>query len=400
MSLISLYIHIPFCIHRCGYCDFNTFAGIQELIPAYSQALCEELEIISASIKNPFQIHTIYFGGGTPSLIPVTAMAQILATVYEHFPLIDSPEITLEANPGTISANYLAKVQRLGVNRISLGMQSANQHELTLLERQHTYDDVIRAVQWIRNTGDANINLDLIFGLPEQTLSSWMTSLEAALSLQPEHFSLYALTLESGTPLQHKVLSGLITNPDPDLAADMYEAAAKRLSTAGFVQYEISNWAQRQNDCQYLACIHNMQYWRNLPYLGVGAGAHGYIDHFRTVNVAAPKAYINRLQKNGCINSIEPDQFPSTPATIQFTPIDLDTEIGETMMMGLRLVQEGVSASEFQQRFGINLIDRYGSQIDKLITLGLLEWYEGQTLRLRLTVKGRLLGNQVFREFI
>jgi oxygen-independent coproporphyrinogen-3 oxidase len=400
MSLISLYIHIPFCLHRCGYCDFNTYAGLQELIPAYTQAICKELVIISGLVREPYSLRTIYFGGGTPSLVPSSALKSILSVVRDNFSLSETPEITLEANPGTVSAEYLSEIQHLGINRISLGMQSASQSELTLLERQHTLNDVIRSADWSKTAGIADVNLDLIFGLPGQSLSTWMTSLETALSLQPEHLSLYALTLETGTPLQRKIESGLLTALDPDLAADMYEAAAKRLSEAGFVQYEISNWAMRTASGQYHACIHNLQYWRNLPYLGVGAGAHGYINQYRTENVASPIGYIDRLKKYNSFTNIHQVPFSGTPVTIHCIPVDIDAEIGETMMMGLRLVQEGISASEFQQRFGVSLSDRFASQIQQLISLGLLEWVEAPDLRLRLTVKGRLLGNQVFMEFV
>jgi oxygen-independent coproporphyrinogen-3 oxidase len=400
MSLISLYIHIPFCLHRCGYCDFNTYAGLQELIPAYSQALCRELEIISSRVREPNIIHTIYFGGGTPSLVPAPALNAILSAVRKNFSLTESPEITLEANPGTVSAEYLSEIKNLGINRISLGMQSASQTELTLLERQHTLDDVIRSVDGSRTAGIADVNLDLIFGLPGQSLSAWMTSLETALTLQPEHLSLYALTLETGTPLQRKIESGLLMAPDSDLAADMYEAAAKRLSEASFIQYEISNWAVRRVSGHYHACIHNLQYWRNLPYLGIGAGAHGYLNHCRTVNVATPFGYVNRLKEYNSFTATGQVPFTGTPVTVQCIPVDMDAEIGETMMMGLRLVQEGVSASEFQQRFGMSLLDRFTPQINRLISLGLLEWVEAPALSLRLTVKGRLLGNRVFMEFV
>ena len=400
MSSISLYIHIPFCIHRCGYCDFNTYSGLQDLIPDYSQAICKELKVVSSLLKDSYTIHTIYFGGGTPSMIPASALGQIFATINQYFSLSANHEITLEANPGTVSAEYMAKLKCMGVNRLSMGMQSAHQSELTLLERQHTFDDVIRSVGWARDAGIANINLDLIFGLPGQSLPSWMTSLEKALSLQPEHLSLYALTLENGTPLQHKVQSGLLSEPDPDLAADMYEAATERLSAANFVQYEISNWARTKNNGQYHACLHNIQYWRNLYYLGIGAGAHGYIDHYRTVNAPNPKAYISRLKKDSSYKSRKSGKFLGTPATIQCITVDKKAEMGETMMMGLRLVQEGVTASEFKQRFGMSLLDAYSHQIEKLISLGLLEWVQSPTLKLRLTTRGRLLGNQVFKEFI
>jgi oxygen-independent coproporphyrinogen-3 oxidase len=400
--MTSLYIHIPFCIHRCGYCDFNTYAGLEGLIPAYSRAVSNELMYLSQSLTEPLTIHTIYFGGGTPSLIPSLEFGEILQSVRKYFNLVHAPEITIEANPGTVSVEYLTEVRTLGVNRISLGMQSAHQTELSLMDRQHTFEEVVKAVEWSRETGINSVNLDLIYGLPAQSLQAWMSSLENALSLHPDHLSLYALTLEHGTPMQNKVQSGVLAAPDPDLAADMYEAAGDRLADVGFVQYEISNWARTKNTDQTHACNHNLQYWRNLSYMGVGAGAHGFINHYRTVNIATPQAYINRLNnRTTSRNNMNKElKFPRNPATDQINPIDTDTEIGETMMMGLRLVQEGVSAHEFLQRFGISLLDRYTHQIGKLVSLGLLEWTREPATRLRLTSKGRLLGNLVFREFI
>jgi oxygen-independent coproporphyrinogen-3 oxidase len=399
MTANSLYIHIPFCNHRCGYCDFNTYAGLQRLIPAYTQAVCMEIDYISQTAMEKLAIQTIYFGGGTPSLVPENDLENILKAIENHFILLPSPEITIEANPGTVSSLYLSNIHRLGVNRISLGMQSADRNELTMLERQHSYDDVVRAVEWSRAAGIKNLNLDLIFGLPNQALKSWLTTLEAALSLQPEHLSLYALTIEHGTPMQHKVEKGILPEPDPDVAADMYDAATERLAEGGYIQYEISNWARVNNSDKLYSCKHNLQYWRNLPYLGVGAGAHGFINHFRTVNISTPGAYIRRMRdKLEQTNSRHP--FPSTPATIELNHIDSDTEIGETMMMGLRLVLEGVSNQEFMKRFGTSLQKRFHVQIDRLISLGLLEWNGTQGERLRLTQKGHLLGNRVFREFI
>jgi oxygen-independent coproporphyrinogen-3 oxidase len=395
----SLYIHIPFCKHRCGYCDFNTYAGLQRLIPAYSQAICAEIEYLSKSAIKQLDVHTIYFGGGTPSLVPENDLENILTIIGNIFNLLPAPEITIEANPGTVSKVYLKNIHNLGVNRISIGMQSADQNELTLLERQHSYSDVVRAVEWSRTAGIKNLSLDLIFGLPYQELKSWLTSLEAALSLQPEHLSLYALTLEHGTPMQHKVETGILPEPDPDVAADMYEAASERLEEVGYVQYEISNWARVNNSGELFLCKHNLQYWRNLPYLGVGAGAHGFINHYRTVDIPTPGAYIKKMNAKPERNKGR-QLFPRTPATIEQNFIDKDIEIGETMMMGLRLVLEGISSQEFMQRFGISLREKFGAQIDRLISLGLLEWNSTQDEKLRLTQKGYLLGNQVFKEFI
>lgn len=397
MSLTSIYLHIPFCTHRCGYCDFNTYAGLENLISAYVRALCAEIEFAGAAAGERLAVHTVFFGGGTPSLLPAGDLDNILSSLRRSFLLSPEAEISLEANPGTLSAGYLVDLRQMGVNRLSLGVQSANPDELRLLERQHDYLDVIQAVTWARQAGFDNLNLDLIFGLPYQSLQSWQHTLDLALSLQPEHFSLYALTLEHGTPLEHWTQRGLIAEPDPDLAAEMYEWASQRLEEAGYAQYEISNWA-RERDGKLLACQHNLQYWRGLAYLGLGAGAHGYAAGQRSVNVLGPAAYIQRMtgvEKKG--NNLI---FPATPATQTLTAVDRQAEIGEFMLMGLRLVQEGVAEKVFQERFGVSLASLFGSQIERLERLGLLEWAGPDRERLRLTTAGRLLGNQVFIEFI
>jgi oxygen-independent coproporphyrinogen-3 oxidase len=399
MQSVSIYIHIPFCTHRCGYCDFNTYAGVEALIPSYSQAVCQEIDLLSSAADDRLSIGTIYFGGGTPSLLSIKDFESILLSLENHFQLKESIEISLEANPGTVSRTHLKQLHSLGVNRLSLGMQSANQDELVLLERQHSFQDVINAVEWSRVVGINNLNLDLIFGLPFQGLKSWITNIEAALSLYPEHLSLYALSVEMGTPMYHKVKAGILQELDQDQLADMYETASERLADVGYTQYEISNWAQNGYNGELYTCQHNLQYWRNLPYLGLGAGAHGFINQQRTVNVSKPDEYIKNMN-NGLLHSKNEQKFPRTPATFKITPVDVDTEIGETMMMGLRLVLEGVSNHVFQQRYGIDLFHRFGDQINRLIGFGLLEWTGEENDILRLTYRGRLLGNQVFKEFI
>ena len=398
MISYSLYLHIPFCRHRCGYCDFNTYAGLETLIPDYTFALCREIEFSSRSARERLPVHTIFFGGGTPSLLPVSELEHILLVIADNFELSSDLEVTLEANPGTLSYEYLKDLKGLGVNRLSLGVQSANPQELRLLERQHTYLDVIQAVTWARQAGFDNLNLDLIYGLPEQGLDTWQHSVDLALKLHPEHFSLYALTMEHGTPFGHWAARGLLSEPDPDLAADMYEWASNRLTQAGYAQYEISNWGMRQGE-QIMACRHNLQYWRNQSYLGFGAGAHGFASSVRTTNVMVPAAYIRRCdddsdQKRNLLS------FPRTPATQSVQAIDRSIEIGETMMMGLRLVQEGVSRRAFRERFDQELEEVFEAQISELLGLGLLEWAGENQDILRLTSQGRLLGNQVFYRFI
>ncbi len=398
MQSHSIYIHIPFCQHRCNYCDFNTYAGLEKLIPAYVQALQREIFLIANTMEEKLPVHTVFFGGGTPSLLPASALTQILHTLKANFAAQHDAEISLEANPGTLTENYLCELRNMGINRLSLGMQSANPRELKFLERIHDYADVIHAVQWARRAGFDNLSLDLIFGLPEQRTKVWVESLKLALELAPEHFSLYALTLEHGTPLGSWAARGLIPEPDPDLAADMYELATEMLDVAGYQQYEISNWTLASNverrESPDLACLHNLQYWRNQPYLGLGAGAHGFANGLRTVNVLSPKAYIQRLSTS----NVQPATiFPRTPATIEANSIDRDTEMRETMFMGLRLTREGVSDARFLARFGSSMRQIFAQEIQQLLDWELLMW-ENDTLHL--TPRGRLLGNQVFMQFV
>ncbi|MCL4559729.1 MAG: radical SAM family heme chaperone HemW [Chloroflexi bacterium] len=394
MANYSIYLHIPFCHHRCSYCDFNTYAGQEQRIPAYVEALCREINLAAQSSPNPLAIHTIFFGGGTPSLLPPEQLDKILTALRQGFTFQQDMEITLEANPGTLAPGYLETLHELGFNRLSLGMQSANPEDLALLERQHQYFEVIQSVKWARQAGFNNVNLDLIFGIPHQTMERWQATLGLALGLNPEHLSLYALTLEHGTPFQRWTERGLIPLADDDLAADMYEWASERLDTAGYCQYEISNWARRKTDGDIYACLHNLQYWRNQPYLGFGAGAHGSAAGYRTADVLGIQAYIAHCAGG----SGKP--FPTTPATITSTPIDRRTEMQETMMVGLRLTEEGVSARRFKQRFGESLAEVFGNEIAYLVGLGLLEWAGEDNETLRLTRRGRLLGNQVFMQFV
>ncbi len=384
MTEYALYFHIPFCAHRCAYCDFTTYAGQDSKIPAYVDALIREIELVAASER--LTAKSIFFGGGTPSLLTSNQLALVMDALRANFDLLPDAEISLEANPGTLSEKYLQELYSAGFNRISFGVQSAHPDDLLLLERIHDFLDVIESVKWARQAGFKNISLDLIFGLPEQSLQRWQNTLKSALNLNPEHLSIYALTIEEGTPFGHWAERGMLPLPDPDLAADMYEWASEFLAKNGYMQYEISNWAKPNREC-----LHNLQYWRNLPYLGFGAGAHGYATGTRYSNILGIQTYVKRLATSSA------KKFPLSPATFSYEKIDIETEMNEMMMLGLRLTQEGVSAKTFQIRFGRTLQDVFSEEIDKLITLGFLEW---QKEILRLTPRARLLGNQVFRRFV
>ena len=373
---------------------------MEGIIPAYVSALCEEVRLIAASSPEKIPLHTIFFGGGTPSILPAIMIDRIMTTIMQNYDVSDKTEITIEANPGGLTLDYLKSLNHIGINRLSLGVQSANPHELVLLDRQHNFNHVIEAVKLVRSAGIYNLNLDLIFGLPYQTLESWYRTLDLAVSLDPEHFSLYALTVENGTPLGKWVEEGLLSVPDADLAADMYEYASDTLANHGYIQYEISNWTRLDPDGNMLACRHNLQYWRNLPYLGCGAGGHGYAAGFRTENELNPREYIKSFSAPGATSKRKGSKFPLTPATKTSTWITREREMKETMLMGLRLVEEGVSRVAFEERFGVDLEIVFKNQIDQLIAVGLLRWDDKDVERLQLTEHGYLLGNQVFMQFV
>ena len=383
MEKYSLYIHIPFCAKKCTYCDFNTYADMDESYAPYVDALCREISTMGAHRKRP-PVRTIFIGGGTPTVLLISQLRQILQSCFAAFDILPNAEITSEANPGTVNENYLREMMALGINRISFGAQSFNPAELSMLGRIHAADDIGKTVASARRAGFRNLNLDLIYALPNQDLASWQNTLTQTINLSPEHISLYSLTLEHGTALRAQVARGELPAPDSDTAADMYELADALLAQAGYRQYEISNWAKPAFEC-----AHNLTYWRNEPYLGMGAGAHSFENEHRWWNVRAVGRYIEMMSTAGDAHS--------HPAQADFEAIDRRLEMGETMMLGLRLTQEGVSFSAFEARFGTPMAAVFGNIIDKLKTLGLLEEADQ---RLRLTSSGRLLGNRVFAEFL
>jgi len=393
----ALYLHIPFCLRRCAYCDFNTYADLLDLRPAYADAVQREIRQMAGRYPE-ITLTSIYFGGGTPSLLAPDLIPDILHTIRQSFPLLPDAEITLEANPGTVNERTFATLRDAGIQRLSFGVQSAHNDELQLLGRIHTWEDAIAAVAVARRSGFDNISLDLMFGLPRQTLRQWEQTLDQALALDPQHLSLYALTVESGTPLADALDAGQYPAPDPDLSADMYEAASARLWTAGFWQYEISNWAKGTAPATEIwalppqgvtekigpwVCRHNLVYWRNQPWLGAGAGAHSWFGKHRWNNLLHPRDYIAATQAGIAL-------------TQQDEAISALLEQGETMMMGLRLA-EGVSNAHFRQNFGRDLDERYGPILEQLHAAGLVEW-NGE--RARLSARGRLLGNHVFGAFL
>lgn len=380
----SVYLHIPFCRHRCSYCDFNTYTTIGDLKVAYAAALTNEIKQVSEGQRR--FAHTVYLGGGTPSIMPFEQLAEILQAANDAFLLGNNAEITLEANPDTVDLKYLIALRQLGVNRLSFGAQSANKNELALLGREHDFAAVIKAMDLSRTAGFENINLDLIYGLPDQSILSWEQSLRAALELDPEHLSLYCLTIEAGTPMQRWLRSGTIRKPDPDIAADQYELACDLLSNEGFNHYEISNWARPGRECR-----HNMSYWRNDQYLGFGAGAHGHAAGYRYWVIKQPRAFIRRMSGKNVA------QFPWSSAVAGKKRLDRRETMSDVLITQLRLLQEGVDIPAFRKQFGLKPDKAYPGEIKQLMDYGLI-YEKGE--RLLLTKRGWFLSNQVFYRFM
>jgi oxygen-independent coproporphyrinogen III oxidase len=381
---LSLYLHIPFCRHRCAYCDFNTYTSLGELKEEYAEALSREIGQVAGTVRRPVQ--TIFFGGGTPSLMSVESLGLVLQAVDDHFDLLQPAEITLEANPDTVDGPYLAALRRLGINRLSFGAQSAVAAELALLEREHDFTTVVEAMRLSRAAGFDNINLDLIYGLPGQSLEDWAYSLQAVLALAPEHLSLYCLIIEPGTPMQRWLDSGRIEPPDPDLAAEQYDMACQMLDQRGFNHYEISNWSRPGREC-----AHNLAYWRNQEYLGFGAGAHGHAAGYRYSVVRQPRVYIRR------IGSGQLASYPISAAVAQRNLLGRAEAMADTVITQLRLLSEGLSLPAFAKHFGQSLYEAYPGLVESLTEWGLLVEVGDD---LRLTRRGWFLSNQVFYRFM
>lgn len=381
---LSLYVHIPFCRHRCAYCDFNTYTGLADLQPIYATAVATEIAQVAHGRQRP--AHTLFFGGGTPSLMTPTDLATILTAVQTHFPLTADAELSMEANPGTVDLAYLTAVRQIGINRISFGVQSAIASELAFLEREHDFTAVVQAVQMARQAGIHNLNLDLIYGVPGQTMASWQQSVTAVLALRPPHISLYCLTIEPGTPMQRWLDNGQFAPPDPDLAADQYELAMQLLAEAGYGHYEISNWALPGYECQ-----HNLTYWRNGDYLGLGAGAHGHAGGYRYQVVKQPRVYIRRLQQG------QAGPFPLSTAVADSHLVSHQEAITDTIITQLRLLHEGLDLAAFADRFGQPFEQMFAETVSQLVDWGLLQLADG---RARLTRQGYFVSNQLFYRFL
>ncbi len=374
MKPLAVYVHIPFCTIKCGYCDFNAYAGMDALKPAHRDALLAEIDGYADRL-GASEVTSIGFGGGTPGEVPPSHIADVISAVIRHATLAPGAEVTLEANPGTSNLAYFAALRDAGVTRISLGAQSFDAAHLQFLDRIHSVDAIGASLRAARAAGIENVNLDLIYGLPGQSTDHWRDQLRHALSLGPDHLSCYALTVEEGTPLHARVERGDVTLPTDDELADMYQAAEAFLAEAGFQHYEISNWTRPGFESR-----HNMAYWTDRDYLGIGAGAHGFLDGQRYENVAHPRAYI------------ESATTQASPHPVAATyELPLHTTIADWVTLRLRLV-EGFRAGEFQDRFGRSLDDLLGPVLRTATEAG---WLERDGNRVRLTPEGRLLHGEL-----
>ena len=367
----ELYIHIPFCVRKCAYCDFLSAPGSEEAKASYTEALLREIEAVKIEKR---EVSSIFVGVGTPSALSPSLMGDIFEKIHKSFSVAPDAEITIEANPGTLSNEKLFLYRNVGINRLSLGLQSPEAAELKSLGRIHTYEEFLESFSLAREAGFQNINVDLMCALPDQTYEGWVRNLRKVAALHPEHISAYSLIIEEGTPFAKRKLN----LPDEDTEYRMYEDTAGILAEYGYEQYEISNYAKKD-----LACQHNVGYWTRKEYLGLGLGAASLWGNQRFSNTSDFSLYLN--------NSGFPEKIRGDRETLS-----LEAEMSEFMFLGLRMTK-GVSKAEFLEGFGVPIESVYGKVLDKYKSVGLLEEKEG---RIFLTRAGIHVSNGVMAEFL
>lgn len=375
--MASLYLHIPFCVKKCHYCSFNSCAKGEAIFAQYVAALKQEL-LELARKRNDKRLKSLFIGGGTPSVLPSFMLLELLDLCRELFPPAQEAEITIEANPGTVDESSLSAFKGAGVNRLSLGVQSFNDRELKVLGRIHDSFVACDAVKAAKRTGLSNINIDLMYGLPGQTVESWHFSLEQAIALYPQHLSLYQLTIEEGTPFCQAVATQKITLPEEEAILRMDEVSASLTSDAGFKQYEISNYAIPGYEC-----IHNINYWQNGEYLACGASAVSCVEGVRQKRISDPWEYIKRMNTGSSLY-------------VESECLSAEASFRESVIMGLRMTK-GVSLGQLNARYQIDLVAYYGNILEKLIDLQLVEL---TATSLSLTEKGRPFANWIMAELV
>ena len=386
---LELYLHIPFCIRKCSYCDFLSFAADESLKERYAGQLIEEIHAKSAAFADR-EISTLFIGGGTPSILKAESLAEIMAAVRADFALAADCEATIEANPGTLTADWLETCRAAGLNRLSLGLQSADDGELRTLGRIHTWEQFLASYGMVRRAGFENVNVDLMSALPGQSLASWERSLREVTALEPEHISAYSLIVEEGTPFCERYSgAGAKLLPDEDTERAMYRAAKEILGRAGFERYEISNYAKPGR-----ACRHNIGYWTGEEYLGLGLGASSYVDGWRFSNTGDMERYLAAGRAEMCGNRDGGGHKAAFYESV--TRTTEQSRMEEFMFLGLRMVR-GVPEDEFARRFGKTMDEVYGPVLRQMEELGLME-KDGAFWRL--TERGIDVSNGVMAEFL
>ena len=378
---LSFYIHIPYCVKRCGYCDFNTYtpgelkpgSDIAQVSNGYIDLLIHEGKIARSEVKTTKPIETIFFGGGTPTLMEPADLGRVLKSLEADFGFASDIEITIEANPDTVSKEKLADLREVGINRISFGMQSAVPHVLAVLDRTHNPENVIKATTWAREVGFEQVSADLIYGAPGESLKDWETTIDAALALPITHISAYALIVESGTKLAAQVKRGEVIIPEDDQTADKYLMADEKFRKAGFNWYELSNWSKPEGECR-----HNMAYWEGADWWGLGPGAHSHLNGKRFWNVKHPTAYRERLEAN---------QSP----IMDSEQLTLEEMENERVMLEIRLPR-GLEKS--------SLTSASLARLESYLTGGQISQEQWDQGRISLTISGRLMADRIVREIL
>lgn len=376
---LSFYIHIPYCVKRCGYCDFNTYTpaelqgpNLATVSQNYIDAAIKEIELAHSKVGN-VEVPTIFFGGGTPSLMPAQELGRIITTIRERFSLQKDAEITLEVNPDSVTPEFLSVMKESGATRISMGMQSAVPHVLAALDRTHNPENVVSAVDAVRSAGFENISIDLIYGAPGESIEDWKRSITAALELPINHISAYALIVERGTKLATQISRGELTLPDDDETAEKYLIADEAFESAGFSWYELSNWSKPGGECR-----HNVAYWDGSHWWGVGPGAHSYLDRKRWWNVKHPSTYQQKILNN------------ESP------------ELSSELLTDLNLADEFVML-QIRRREGIKLDSLSKAQIERaepFVSSGHLDKNKWGEKKLVLSKEGRLIADRIVRELV
>jgi putative oxygen-independent coproporphyrinogen III oxidase len=384
---LSFYVHIPYCVKRCGYCDFNTYtptdllsqsstnndsASVQTVANGYIDLVIQEIELARRTVGKA-SVPTIFFGGGTPTLLPARDLLRIVDAISGRFSLERRCEITVEANPDSVTKESLATLRAGGINRISFGMQSAVPHVLKVLDRTHRSENLVSATQWAKEVGFDHISVDLIYGTPGESLKDWKDSIDAALALPIDHISAYALIVEHGTKLARQVNSGEITMPDDDETAEKYRMADDSFSQAGFTWYELSNWARPGGECS-----HNIAYWQNSEWWGLGPGAHSHIENSRWWNVKHPNTYRAKITAN------------ETPIQ-EREELSLDNQRTENLMLAIRM-KAGIALKNLSEEQCVAAEKYVGSE-----HLDLEKWERGALV---LTQSGRLIADRIVRELL